>query len=322
MPSGASRGSTSTGAAKWASGRARRTSRPARSSRKTFGSDACAMVAVEEVLEIERTVKADSRFQEALRRRGLIDDLDNMCVDPWTVGDFGDETHRGRRVLNCFIWMRHTSRSTITMPIRSRALHALIDLATLEILKVEDHFEAAGDYVPVPRMPLNYDADLLKTFRPPSSRLDVVQPDGAGYRVEGNRVTWENWDFRVGFSGRRRAGALHDRLYARRPAPPCRLPGVDRRARRALWHAASAATITRTSSTMAKSASAAWPIPSRSGATASASSIISTPWCRTCSARPGPSPTPSACTRKTPVSPGSISTCGASGPRCVARGAS
>lgn len=38
-----------------------------------FNPDARAMVAVEEVLEIERTVKADPRFQEGLRRRGLID---------------------------------------------------------------------------------------------------------------------------------------------------------------------------------------------------------------------------------------------------------
>jgi primary-amine oxidase len=42
----------------------------------------------------------------------------------------------------------------------------------------------------------------LHTFRKPSSRLDIVQPDGAGFVVQGNQVTWENWDFRVGFNGR------------------------------------------------------------------------------------------------------------------------
>ena len=46
------------------------------------------MVAVEEVLLIEKTVKADPRFQEALRRRGLLAEVDNMCIDPWTVGQF------------------------------------------------------------------------------------------------------------------------------------------------------------------------------------------------------------------------------------------
>ena len=30
----------------------------------------------------------------------------------------------------------------------------------------------------------------------------MVQPAGPGYRVSGNHVSWENWDFRVGFNGR------------------------------------------------------------------------------------------------------------------------
>jgi primary-amine oxidase len=168
---------------------------------KNFRADARAMVAVEEVLLIEKTVKTDPRFQEALRRRGLLADVDNMCIDPWTVGEFGFAEEQGRRVLNCFVWMR-------TFPLDNyyahpvEGLHALIDLSTLEILRVDDHFEASGDYIPVPRTPLNFDADVLTAFRAPSAPLDVVQPAGPGYRVDGNKVSWENWDFRVGFNGR------------------------------------------------------------------------------------------------------------------------
>jgi primary-amine oxidase len=166
-----------------------------------FNPEARAMVAVAEVLEIEATVKADPRFQEALRRRGLIDYLDFMCIDPWTVGDFGHEIEKGRRVLNCFVWMR-------TFPLDNyyahpvEGLHALIDLSNLEVLKIEDHFAEKGDYIPVPMTPLNFDAAVLSSFRPPSAPLDVVQPGGAGFKVDGHRVTWENWDFRVGFNGR------------------------------------------------------------------------------------------------------------------------
>jgi len=54
----------------------------------------------------------------------------------------------------------------------------------------------------VPRTPLNFDADVLTEFRAPSAPLDIVQREGPGYRVNGNHVTWENWDFRVGFNGR------------------------------------------------------------------------------------------------------------------------
>ena len=73
---------------------------------KTLNATARPMVAVEEVLLIEKTVKADPRFQDALRRRGLLDELEYVCIDPWTVGDFGVEQEKGRRLLNCFVWMR------------------------------------------------------------------------------------------------------------------------------------------------------------------------------------------------------------------------
>jgi Cu2+-containing amine oxidase len=46
------------------------------------------------------------RFQEALRGRGLLADVDNMRIDPWTVGDFGFEKEQGRRVINSFVRMR------------------------------------------------------------------------------------------------------------------------------------------------------------------------------------------------------------------------
>jgi primary-amine oxidase len=166
-----------------------------------FLPDARAMVAVEEVLLIEKTVKADPRFRAALERRGLLADIENICVDPWTVGSFGHAVEAGRRVLNGFVWMRNFPLDNFyAHPVEG--LHALIDLATLEILRVDDHFEASGDYIPVPRAARNFDADLLTDFRPPSAPLDVVQPEGPGYRVAGNHVTWENWDFRIGFNGR------------------------------------------------------------------------------------------------------------------------
>ena len=156
-----------------------------------FRENARAMVAVEEVLLIEKTAKADPRFQEALRRRGLLDELEFMCIDPWTVGNFGFPAEEGRRLLNCFVWMRTSPLDNYyAHPVEG--LHATVDLATLEIVEVRDHFEERGDYVPVPRTPLNYDSELLTELRPPSAPLDVVQPEGAGFRVDGHGVSWEN----------------------------------------------------------------------------------------------------------------------------------
>jgi primary-amine oxidase len=166
-----------------------------------FKEKARPMIAIKEILQIEETVKADARFQEALRRRGLLGELENMCVDPWTVGDFNIPMEQGRRVLIGFVFMRMFPLDNFyAHPVEG--LHPFIDVSTLEVMQVVDHFEAKGDYIPVPRTLLNYDADLLTAFRQPSTRLDIVQPDGAGFVVKGNQVVWENWDFRVGFNGR------------------------------------------------------------------------------------------------------------------------
>ncbi len=166
-----------------------------------FKEDARPMIAVKEILLIEETIKADPRFQAALRRRGLLAELENMCIDPWTVGNFNVPIERGRRVVHCFVWMRLFPLDNFyAHPVEG--IHPIVDVSTLEVLEVHDYFEAGGDYIPVPRTPLNYDADVLRTFRKPSSRLDIVQPDGPGFLVQGNQVTWENWDFRVGFNGR------------------------------------------------------------------------------------------------------------------------
>ncbi len=215
-----------------------------------FKEKARPMIAIKEILLIEETVKADARFQDALRRRGLFDDLDKMCIDPWTVGDFNIPIEQGRRVVFCFIWMRMFPLDNFyAHPVEG--VHALIDVSTLEVLEIVDHFEASGDYIPVPRMPLNYDHEVLRAFREPSSRLDIVQPDGAGFVVQGNHVEWENWDFRVGFNGREGLGALHHGIYGKMENGA--LSSIARRLRKwwSLTVPQSGATIARTFSTAA-----------------------------------------------------------------------
>jgi primary-amine oxidase len=125
-----------------------------------FMENARPMIAVKEILLIEETVKADARFQEALRRRGLLGELENMCIDPWTVGNFNVPIEHGRRVVHCFVWMRLFPLDNFyAHPVEG--VHAIVDVSTLEVLEIHDHFEASGDYIPVPRTPLNYDAELL-----------------------------------------------------------------------------------------------------------------------------------------------------------------
>lgn len=167
---------------------------------ENFLPDAKPMISPEEFMLIEAAAKADPRFKAAIDRRGITR-FDLVCVDPWTAGNFGLPDEQGRRVAHTFVWMRMGDLDNYyAHPVEG--INVVVDVDTLEVVRVDDHFEESGDYVPVPETKLNFDASLLTEFRKPSSALDVIQPDGPSFVVEGNKITWENWDVRVSFNGR------------------------------------------------------------------------------------------------------------------------
>ena len=67
----------------------------------------------------------------------------------------------------------------------------------------------------VPKIPMlnsNFVEDLVTTevgVRSGLKPLDVVQPQGPSFCVDGNHVNWQKWDFRVSFNYREGL-VLHD----------------------------------------------------------------------------------------------------------------
>lgn len=57
-----------------------------------------------------------------------------------------------------------------------------------------------------------YHPDLRPEARSTTKPLQIVQPDGPSFRVDGQHVEWEGWSFRVGFNYREGL-TLHDIRY-------------------------------------------------------------------------------------------------------------
>ena len=74
---------------------------------------------------------------------------------------------------------------------------ALVDLNTLEVLRVEDH-----GVVPVPQESGNFDAAAGAPLRDDIAPLEITQPDGPGFSVDGRVVRWQRWQLHVGFTPR------------------------------------------------------------------------------------------------------------------------
>lgn len=152
-------------------------------------------ITLDEYVECEQAVRADPRFREALARRG-IEDADRVMAEAWSVGGHAQPGDEGRRLAWTPCWYREDPRDNpYARPIEG--LYAIVDLNAMEVLRVEDHASvpvppASGSYRPEPNEPLRDD------LRP----LEIVQPEGPSFEVDGWEVRWQKWSLRVGFTPR------------------------------------------------------------------------------------------------------------------------
>ncbi|MEO0761038.1 MAG: tyramine oxidase, partial [Pseudomonadota bacterium] len=175
----------------------------------TYLPDAIPMIAPIEFLEVENAVKADPRFEAACRRRG-IEDMDLVCCDPWSAGNFGVAEEAGRRISHVFVWVRNSAMDNqYAHPVEG--LNATVDINTGEVLAVMDE----GN-VPIPRGESNYDHTFQPVVRQDLRPINVVQPEGVSFHLDGHRLTWHDWELRIGFNAREGL-TLHDVQIAGRP---------------------------------------------------------------------------------------------------------
>jgi primary-amine oxidase len=177
---------------------------------KDFLPEARPMIQLEEFLEIEAAVKADPRFIEACARRGITD-IDLVCVDPWSAGNFGVEGEEGRHLSHAFCWVKSSMNDNLyAHPIDG--LNPVIDIKTMEVIRVDDD----GSDVPIPKTDINYDREFIEDTRSDLKPIDVRQPDGVSFKMEGRTIAWHDWSLVIGFNARE-AITLHDIQYDGRP---------------------------------------------------------------------------------------------------------
>jgi primary-amine oxidase len=150
-------------------------------------------------------VKADPRVREGLARRGITN-VDDLHVETWPFGGLIPDTmDDGRRLIWTPLWDRSTADdNAYAHPIAG--LHAVVDLDTGEVLEVEDH-----GVRPVPREPAHFRTSQLAPPRAVAA-LEITQPGGPGFTVDGWHVRWQTWSLRVGFCPREGL-VIHDVRY-------------------------------------------------------------------------------------------------------------
>jgi primary-amine oxidase len=152
-----------------------------------------AAITGDEFAEAEVAVKADPGFRRALELRG-IRDVDLVMIDTWSVGLFEEP---GRRVARSLAWLRSdlTGDNGYARPIGG--LLALVDLGTMEILRVDDH-----GALPVPDAPGDYRDGGGRPYRDDLRPIEVTQPEGSSVVLDGHALRWGPWQLRIGFNAR------------------------------------------------------------------------------------------------------------------------
>jgi primary-amine oxidase len=150
----------------------------------------------EEYLECERLIKAHPEFAQALRRRG-IDDLELVCVDPLPTGNSGLAGEAPeRRMVRTLAYVRpDAGGNSYARPIEG--VVGLVDLGRGEVIRVDDF-----DVVALPAEDGEYRTGRTGPLRTDLRPIEITQPEGPSFAVEGHHVSWQKWRLRVGFTPR------------------------------------------------------------------------------------------------------------------------
>jgi primary-amine oxidase len=137
---------------------------------------------------VEKVLK-DTRVIDALGRRG-VSNLHFVQCGAMPPGNFGEARYEGRRigVLSC----RERSGHRNIWARRIEGLVVVVDMNTDEILEVAD-----DEVVPVQPGGTDFDPAALGPLREFAAPIEVRQPLGPGFTIDGHVVSWDRWRFHV-----------------------------------------------------------------------------------------------------------------------------
>jgi primary-amine oxidase len=155
-------------------------------------------VMIAEFMLCEQIVKADPGWQAAMRRRGMSDiDMEMAQIDPFSSGFFDRDFERGRRILRAVTFFREDIKdNAYAHPVEG--VVAVVDLIHEKVVDLLDDDKV----IPIPKKKRNYGAHENTNPRTDIKPLNIEQPEGPSFTVDGWNVDWQKWNFRVGFTPR------------------------------------------------------------------------------------------------------------------------
>jgi len=158
---------------------------------------------IQEILDFSWAFE-DPALLDALAARGIdsSSELANVLIQPLTSGSFGLPEESKRIVKGQLLYVEGASTNFFARPIEG--IQAILDLDARTVIEVID-----TGVIPIPSDNHNFDEatiDARYGLRPELRPIEVSQPEGANFVLDGNFVAWQKWRFHVRFE--RRAGTI------------------------------------------------------------------------------------------------------------------
>lgn len=149
----------------------------------------------EEFGVVEEVLTTDPQWLAALERRGL--DVAQVRVAPLSAGVFEYPEETGRRILRGLAFRQdHPRDHAWAHPVDG--LVAYVDVTARTVDQVID-----SGVVAVPTEPGNFDdPSQVGPLRTSQKPIEITQPEGPSFTLDGNVLEWENWSLQIGFDQR------------------------------------------------------------------------------------------------------------------------
>jgi len=136
---------------------------------------------------LQEIVKADARWQQAARRRG-IDDFSRVSILPELGEGQRLREQNGDRFTGAFSFLRDDASAVPAI----MGLNMEVNLTRGTMSRFED-----ARFFPTSPAPARKSTDN------PLRAMQILQPDGPGFRMQGTEIRWEHWRFHYGVHPRR-----------------------------------------------------------------------------------------------------------------------
>ena len=157
-------------------------------------------ITLEDLQATEDIVRADPRVIKLCADIG-IDDMSKVYCDAWTIGfdERWGTKHRLQQALMYYRVSEHDNQYAHPLD-----FCPIVDTQTEKVVEIDVKIKKGSKYerAQVPMAQHNYMPEFIQTYRDDVKPLNITQPEGVSFTMNGGEISWLGFKLHIGFNSR------------------------------------------------------------------------------------------------------------------------